>query len=156
MNVSKDFEELLAFFDARKVRALVVGGYAFAFHAKPRYTKDLDILIDPSPENVEKVLQALADFGFEALNLTVEDLTTPGNIVQLGHPPGRVDLLTSLKGVHFEDAWQHRVQGRYGSQIVSYIGLEDLIRNKEAVGRPQDRADLSVLRRPTKTKRKPD
>jgi hypothetical protein len=158
---SKDFEELFALFGAHEVRFLVVGGYAFAFHAKPRYTKDLDLLIDATPENAERVLQALADFGFGSLNLTSEDFTTPGNIIQLGHPPSRIDFLNSLKKVTFDEAWERRVQGNFSGQKIFYIGLEDLIRNKQAVGRPQDRADVAVLKKKLKvpgksSKRKPE
>lgn len=144
-NVSKDFEELLAFLSARKVKALVVGGYAFSFHARPRYTKDIDIWIEPAPENVERLLQALDDFGFGSLGLKVEDLSEPGQIVQLGFPPNRIDLLTSIKGLSFEEAWQSRVEDFYGDAPVSYLGMDELIRNKKAVGRPQDRADVDVL-----------
>ncbi len=153
MNTSKDFEELFASLGAHEVRFLVVGGYAFAFHAKPRYTKDLDIFIDATPDNAQRVLQALADFGFGSLGLTVEDLTAPGSIIQLGYPPNRIDLLSSLKKVSFEEAWEHRVQGRFSDQTIFYIGLEDLIRNKQAVGRPQDRADVAALKKTLKGRR---
>lgn len=161
MNPSKDFEELFALLDAHEVRFLVVGGYAFAFHAKPRYTKDLDILIDSTPDNAQRILQALDDFGFGSLGLTIEDLTTPGNIIQLGHPPSRIDFLNSLKKVSFEEAWAHRVQGYFSGQKVFYIGLEDLIRNKQAVGRPRDRDDVAALKKKLKglqspSKRKTD
>jgi Nucleotidyl transferase of unknown function (DUF2204) len=153
VNVSKDFEELFACFNAREVRALIVGGYAFAFHAKPRYTKDLDLLLDPTPENARHLLEALADFGFGSLSLEEDDFTQPGRIIQLGHPPSRVDLLTSLKGVSFPEAWERRVEGRFGGQTVFYLGLEELIQNKRMVGRPQDRADVSVLESFAKRKR---
>lgn len=146
MNVLKDFEELFVSLNARKVRALIIGGYAVAFHARPRYTKDLDILVEPSPENAQRVLQALEDFGFGTLKLTTDDFTTPGRIIQLGYPPGRVDLLTSVKGVRFDEAWERRVEGRFGSQAVFYISREDLIRNKEIVGRPEDQVDVRDLK----------
>lgn len=144
-NVSKDFEELLVFLSARKVKALIVGGYAFSFHARPRYTKDIDIWIESTPENVQRLLQALDDFGFGSLGLQVEDLSEPGQIIQLGFPPNRIDLLTSIKGLSFEEAWQSRVEDFYGEARVSYLGMDDLIRNKKAVGRPQDQADVAVL-----------
>jgi predicted nucleotidyltransferase len=128
----------------------VVGGYAFAFHAKPRYTKDLDIFIDSTPDNAQRILQALDDFGFGSLGLTLEDLTTPGNIIQLGHPPSRIDFLNTVKEVSFEEAWAHRVQGYFSGQKVFYIGLEDLIRNKQAVGRPRDRDDVAALKKKLK------
>lgn len=153
MNVSKDFEELFACLGAREVRFLVVGGYAFAFHARPRYTKDLDILIEPTPENAHRLLEALADFGFGSLGLKEDDFTQPGCIVQLGHPPNRIDLLTALKSVSFDDAWEHRAEGHFGAEQVFYLGLEELILNKRAVGRPQDRVDVEVLESFAKRKR---
>jgi hypothetical protein len=144
-NVSKDFEELLASLSSREVKALVVGGYAFAYHAKPRHTKDIDIWVEAEPENAQRLLSALNDFGFGSLDLKEEDFTEPGRIVQLGFPPNRIDLLTSLKGLNFEDAWQSRVEDSYGEAKVCYLGRDDLIRNKKAVGRPQDQADVAVL-----------
>jgi hypothetical protein len=150
VNVPKNFEDLLAFFNDRNVKALVVGGYAFCFHARPRNTKDLDILLEPTPENAQNVLLALGDFGFGSLPVTIEDLTKPGRILQLGYPPERVDLLTSLEAIRFTEAWERRAEGNYGRVHVSYLGVEDLIRNKEAVGRLQDLADVEVLRRFTK------
>jgi hypothetical protein len=154
VNVSKDFEELCGFFNARKVKALVVGGYAFCFHARPRNTKDLDIWVEPSAENAQNVILALKDFGFENLPLTIEDLTEPGRILQLGYPPGRIDFLTSLQGLNFPDAWERRVEGHFGRESVFYLGVEDLIRNKETVGRLQDLADVAVLRRFARSKAK--
>ena len=145
MNGSKDFEELFGFFNARKVRALVVGAYAVAFHAKPRFTKDIDILLEPTSENAQRLLSALEDFGFGALGLTVEDYSQPGRIVQLGYPPNRIDLLTSIQGVSFDEAWDGRVEARYGNEPVFYLGKTELIRNKQTAGRPQDQLDLRWL-----------
>ena len=153
MNVSKDFEELFACLGARNVKFLVVGGYAFAFHARPRYTKDLDIFVEPVPENARHLLQALDDFGFGSLDLAEDDFTQAGRIVQLGHPPSRIDFLTTLKGVTFEEAWERRVEGRFGEEKVFYLGLEELIHNKRSVGRPQDQADVGVLESFAKRKR---
>lgn len=145
MNVSKDFEELFAYFNAREARFLVVGGYAVAFHDKPRFTKDLDVLVEPSAQNARRVLAALADFGFGGLGLAEEDFSSVDKIIQLGVPPNRVDLLTSISGVSFADAWAGRVPGRYGEQPVHYIGKAELVRNKRASGRPQDLVDLQRL-----------
>lgn len=147
MSVSKDFEELLASLNVHEVRALVVGGFAFAYHAKPRYTKDIDIWIDPSPENVERLLQALDDFGFGSVDLKPEDFLNPGRFVQLGYPPNRIDIMTSIPGVSFAEAWDSRVEDLYGRTRVCYLGRTDLIRSKQAAGRPQDLADLDVLNR---------
>lgn len=130
---------------ARNVKALIVGGYAVAFHAKPRYTKDIDILIEPTAENAERLLGALGDFGFGGLGLTIQDFTIPGRVVQLGVAPNRVDLVTSIDGVTFDEAWTGRAPGRFGTQSVFYLGRAELIRNKRASGRPQDLADLDAL-----------
>lgn len=145
-NVSRDFEELFAFFNARKVRALIVGGYAFAYHARPRYTKDIDIWIDAAPENAGRLLEALNDFGFGSLDLSIEDFTKPGQIVQLGFPPNRIDLLTSIKGLTFDQAWKNRIEDLFGATKVCYVGRDDLIRSKMAAGRTQDRLDVEILK----------
>ena len=145
MSVSKDFEELFAFLTARRVKFLVVGAHAVAFHAKPRFTKDIDVLIEPTAVNASALLLALEDFGFGSLGLQTNDFTQPGRIVQLGVPPNRVDLLTEITGVSFTEAWAGRVAGRFGSQEVHYIGRRELLRNKRAIGRPQDRIDADWL-----------
>ena len=149
----RDFEELLRLFNKHRVRYCIVGAYAVAFHARPRYTKDMDILVEPSIENGRKIVAALKAFGFGALRLKPEDFALPGRFVQLGYEPVRVDLITSIEVCSFERIWKHRVQGRYGSQRVWFIGRRELIRNKEASGRRQDRLDLELLR-PRKTFKK--
>ena len=144
-NPSSDFEELFACFNARRVRAIVVGGHALAFHGHPRFTKDLDIFVDSSPENARVLLEALSDFGFGSVGLTVNDFTTPGRIVQLGVAPNRIDLMTAIDGVSFDEAWAGRVEGRFGGQSVSYLGRAEFLRNKRAAGRPQDVADIAAI-----------
>ena len=143
--VTKDFEELFACLSRRLVKAIIVGGYAFAFHAKPRFTKDIDVFVEPTPANAERLLGALEDFGFGSLGLTIDDFSRPGSIVQLGVPPNRVDLVTAIDGVSFDEAWAGRVDGRYGSAPVFYLGRAELVRNKRASGRAQDLADLEAL-----------
>jgi hypothetical protein len=143
---AKDFEELLRFFVSHGAKAVIVGAHAVAFHAKPRYTKDLDVFVEPTHENAERVLEALTEFGCGDLGLTVADFSEPGRIVQLGFPPNRIDLMTSIDGVSFEEVWNGRVQATYGSARVFMIGREELIRNKAASARPQDLADLSWLK----------
>jgi predicted nucleotidyltransferase len=152
---SHDYEEFIAALNARGARYLVVGAHAVAFHARPRATKDLDILIESTADNARKVLNALRDFfGGADLGYTVEDLTTPDWIIQLGVAPVRIDLLTEILGFsRFEDAWKNRVAGHFGSVTTNYIGLKDLIYAKEASDRLQDRADVRVLRRIKKPKR---
>jgi hypothetical protein len=113
---------------------------------RPRYTKDLDIFVEPSIKNGERIVGALQEFGFGSLKVTAEDFVQPGRFIQLGYEPVRVDLLTSLEGFTFEQVWQHRALGRYGNARVPFIGRQELIRNKALVGRPQDQADLERLR----------
>jgi len=143
--MSKDFAERFACFRRRNVRALVVGGYAVAFHWQPRFTKDVGVFVEPSPENADHLLAALDDFGFGGLGLSATDFATPGKIVQLGVAPNRVDLLTVIDGLTFAEAWAGRVVGPFGDQEVNYIGRAELIRNKRASGRPQDLLDLEGL-----------
>ena len=131
--------------NAQSVKALIVGGYAVAFHAKPRFTKDIDLLVEPSPDNAQRLLRALSDFGFGAVDLAVDDFTTPGRVVQLGIAPNRVDLMTAIDGVSFADAWTGRASGRFGAVPVFYIGKAELVRNKRATGRAQDLADIEAL-----------
>lgn len=144
-DLSNDFEELLAFLNAYGVRAIVVGGHALAFHGHPRYTKDLDVFVEPSSENAEALLGALAAFGFGSVGLTAADFA-PGKVVQLGVAPNRIDLMTAIDGVSFSDAWAARETGRFGEVPVHYIGRDTFIRNKQASGRPQDLADIAALR----------
>jgi hypothetical protein len=144
---NRDQIEFVALLASHDVRALIVGAHALAFHARPRYTKDLHIFIEASAENAAKVVAAIEEFGFASLGITAGDLTTPGQVIQLGCPPNRIDLMTSITGVPFAEAWEHRVEGKLGDQTVSFIGKAELMRNKSATGRHQDLADLEVLRR---------
>jgi predicted nucleotidyltransferase len=144
-----DYEEFIAALNGHGVRYLVIGAYAVAFHARPRATRDLDILLEPTPANARKTLAALRDFFGEAdLGYKVEDLTDPRWIIQLGVAPVRIDLLSAVAGCpSFATVWKNRIEGRFGSVTTHYLGLDDLIRSKEAAGRAQDRADVQVLRR---------
>lgn len=143
--LNPDFKEFLRSLDANKVRYLVVGGYAVALHGYPRYTKDLDIWIDASPDNAARIVQAIAAFGFASLGLQVDDFVQPDTIIQLGYPPNRIDLLTSLPGVAFDPAFDAQMNIEIDGQSVRFIDLEHLRRNKRASGRHQDLADLEQL-----------
>jgi nucleotidyltransferase DUF2204 len=144
----RDFEELLAAFNVRGVRYLVVGAHAVAFHARPRATKDLDVYVEASKPNAKRVLRALADFFGTELSYTVEDLLDPDIVIQIGVAPVRIDLLTDLPGVpDFPTAWRSRARGRFGTVSTAYLSLAHLIDAKRAADRPQDRADLVVLQR---------
>jgi hypothetical protein len=145
MDVPRDFSELLALFNAHHVDYLIVGAHALAYHGAPRYTGDLDILVRPDPENAGRILRALDEFGFGSLGLTVDDFTIPGNVIQLGRAPVRVDIVTSITGVSWDQAVAGRVEDRYGDLNVRYLGKKELIQNKRALGRKKDLADLEAL-----------
>ena len=145
MAINPDFRELLSEFNGREVRYLVVEGYAFSFHVKPRFTKDLDLWIDADPANARRAWSALAAFGAPLSKLAPDDLARAGTILQIGLPPNRVDILTRLAGLSFDEAWEGRVQGRYGDQVAWFLSRAHLIRNKRAVGRTQDLADVEAL-----------
>jgi len=145
MEIPNDFRELLELFNAHKVEYLVVGGYALAFHGAPRVTGDIDLFVRPASGNAERILSVLDAFGFGSLNLVVDDFAKPGNVIQLGVPPVRIDLLTSVTGVSWEKADAGKVPGSYGDTSVFFIGREDFIANKRATGRTRDAADLEAL-----------
>lgn len=146
MKKSQDFKEFIKLLHDHKVQYLIVGGYAFAIHAEPRFTKDLDVFIKADQENASKVLQVMKDFGFESISLTVDDLTTPDQVIQLGYPPLRIDILTGISGVNFDNAWKNKVEGKYDGQIAYFIGKDDLRNNKIATGRESDKLDAAKLK----------
>jgi hypothetical protein len=145
MDVPSDFSELLESFNVHEVEYLVVGGFALAFHGAPRFTGDLDLLVRPDPTNARKVLSALTTFGFGDLGLTVDDFIRDDSVVQLGVPPVRVDLLTSISGVRWEEAYRHRTDGELGGVAVAFIGRAEFVANKRSTGRAKDLADLEAL-----------
>jgi hypothetical protein len=147
MPVNLDFSDLFCALNAAEARYLVVGGYAFSYHAEPRYTKDLDVWVEPTSVNAAAVWKALVSFGAPMSELTVEDLSRPAMVIQLGVEPNRIDLVTSIDGVAFEDGWRGRVESTYGDAAIHVIGRRELIRNKIASGRPQDVADVARLNR---------
>ena len=145
MNVEKDFRDLFALFNEHNVEYLIVGGYALAFHGAPRYTGDIDIYVKPDVYNAQRVMRALTEFGFGSLELSTSDFEKTDMVVQLGVPPVRIDILTSISGVSWEDAYGGRSEGTYGDVTVYYIGRKEFIANKRAIGRKQDLADLEAL-----------
>ena len=147
MQTNLDFKEFFESLNTHNVRYLVVGGYAIIYHTGPRATVDIDVLIEASPENAKRVMTALAGFGFGGIGLKEGDFATPGQTVQLGYPPNRIDINTSITGVDFSEAYSRRCASTYGGVPVAYIGLEDLLRNKTAVGRDKDLLDVKLLRR---------
>lgn len=143
--LTRDFLDLLALLEKHGVRFIVVGGYAVAAHGHPRYTKDLDVWVEPTADNAARVVAALEEFGFSSLGLTASDFSEPGVVIQLGREPGRVDLLTSVSGVEFAAAYPHRLMATFGTSAVPVLDRASLIVNKRAAGRPQDLADVTKL-----------
>ena len=140
-----DLREFIVLMNSHGVEYLVVGGHAVAFHGHPRFTGDIDFLIHATSENARRVLAVLSDFGFSNLGIAECDLLEPGRVVQLGYPPNRIDILTSISGVDFGSAWQARVESSLDEQPVAMIGLDDLLRNKRASGRAKDLWDVEKL-----------
>ena len=156
MESIKDFEDILALFDKYKVRYLIIGGLAFIYHAKPRYTKDMDLWIDPAPANVNRANRSLVEFG-SPYTLNSENAK---EILQLGVAPDRIDLLMNVTGATFETAWKKRIRGRYGEVKANWIDLDSLIRIKSRINHPRHQEDVRILRevrkrraRSTKTKK---
>ncbi len=145
MEAQKDFKELLELFNKHNVEYIIVGAYALAFHGCPRYTGDLDILVKPDLNNAKNILASIKEFGFESLSLTAEDFSSPEKVVQLGIPPIRIDLLTSLTALTWEQIESHKVKGEYGDIPVYFIGKDELIINKKALGRHKDLADIESI-----------
>jgi hypothetical protein len=123
----------------------VIGGYALAVHGRPRYTKDIDIWLELSSENAERVVKALNDFGFASLGLSQADFIEKDQMIQLGYPPNRIDLLTAADGVEFRNCYENRVKIEIDGVMINFIDLENLKANKRATGRLQDLADLEAL-----------
>lgn len=145
MELNRDFNEFIACFEAHEVRYLIVGGYAVAAHGHPRYTKDLDVWVRVDPENARRIIEALGDFGFGGLGLAADDFLEDEVVVQLGREPQRIDLLTFVSGVDFDEAFENRLLAEFGEMQVPVIGRAELRRNKLATGRLRDLADLEDL-----------
>ena len=143
MEIHKDFKELLELLNSHKVDYLVVGSYALAFHGAPRFTGDIDLFVKPDAANAKRILEALGEFGFGSLNLSETD--SQDNVIQLGVPPIRVDIMTSLTGVSWEKAYTGKVQGDCDKIPVYFIGRQELITNKATLGRQKDLADIEAL-----------
>lgn len=145
MEVQRDFKELLELFNAHKVDYVIIGAYALAFHGVPRYTGDMNILVKPDGDNARKILDALDEFGFGDLELSSDDLTLPGRLIQLGVSPVRIDIATSITGLTWDRVAKNKVSGDYDEVPVYFIGKKDFIANKKALGRHRDLADIEAL-----------
>ena len=154
MKLSKDLREFIELLNSRRVDYIVVGAHAVAFHGHPRFTGDIDFLMRPSPENAERLIESIKEFGFSNLQLSPDDFTQPNTVVQLGYPPNRIDLLTSISGVDYEEAWSGKATGELDGLRVFFLGFDALLKNKRASGREQDLVDVNKLSAvKTKTKR---
>lgn len=153
--INPDFRDLFSELNAAEVRYLVVGAYAVTFHSRPRFTKDLDVWIDPEPSNAQRTWEALARFGVPLKGVRPEDLSRPETVLQMGVAPNRIDILSQIEAVRFADAWQRRVTAEYGDCSIGILSRADLIANKRAVGRPQDLLDVEALERSSNTPERP-
>jgi hypothetical protein len=142
METIRDFEDMLELLGRHGVRYLIVGGLAFIYHAKPRYTKDMDLWLDFTPGNVERANRALAEFGSTALLSADRD----DEVLQLGFAPDRIDFLLRLEGMRFDEAWARRIEGVYGGVTANWIDIDSLIAIKSAIDRPRHQDDARVLR----------
>lgn len=145
--MNSDFKDLLQSLHECEVRYLVAGGYAVIHHSQPRYTKDIDIWLEPTGENARKLMRAFQIFGIPMVGVTQDDFATPGTQFNLGVAPCEIDFLTTIPGLEFESAWENRVISEENDFPIQYLGKSDLIRAKQTAGRPQDLADLDELRR---------
>jgi len=143
--LNKDFKEFIELLNKNRVRYLVVGGYAVALHGYPRYTKDLDVWIELTPENASNLLKALEQFGFGSLDLKQDDFLEADQVIQLGYPPNRIDIMTSLKELTFKDCFNSRLKVEIEGVQINFIDIDNLKKNKRASGRLQDLADLENL-----------
>lgn len=145
MEIQSDFKEVLELFNSHKVEYLIIGAYALAFHGAPRYTGDIGLFVNPDSSNANRIVNALGEFGFDSLGLKAEDFTKPGQIIQLGVPPTRIDIITSISGVLWQEAESGKTPGRCGGIPVNFVGREQFIANKRTTGRKKDIADLESL-----------
>ena len=145
MVLNKDFREFIQLLNSHKIKYLVVGGYAVTMHGYPRYTADIDIWFCIDKSNAEKLIEALRDFGFGSLDIKINDFLNPNKVIQLGYPPNRIDLLTSISGVEFDECYPKRVNTDIAGIQIDFIDLESLKKNKKATGRHKDLNDLENL-----------
>jgi hypothetical protein len=141
-----DWSEFISLLFAHRVRFLIVGAHALAANGRPRATQDLDVWVEPTSENAQRIGAALVAFGFPALGSAISEFAQPNRMATLGRPPLRIDVMTSIDGVAFDDAWAERLEAPFGEQTVAFLGRRLLIENKLATGRTKDRLDVELLR----------
>lgn len=145
MPINKDYRDLFRILNKNKVKYIVVGAYAVIYYTEPRYTKDIDIWIEPTLKNAKLLWKALSEFGAPLKDIKVEDFCNPDLIYQIGIEPNRIDVIMGISGVKFRDAWQNRTKSTYGKEPISIININDLVKCKKLTNRAQDKADLEIL-----------
>ncbi len=145
MKIEEDFKDFIRLLNANRAKYLIVGGVAVSFYAEPRFTKDIDIFVEVSEKNSKALLKTLMQFGFAGIDPEKGDILKPDQIIQVGYPPLRINIITAISGIRFSLAWDNRVPGLYGDVSCFYLSREDLILNKLASGRDQDKEDLKQL-----------
>jgi hypothetical protein len=145
VKLQKDLREFIELLNSARVEYVVVGGHAVAFHGHPRFTGDIDFLVRASPENALRIIDVLKRFGFGGTGLVAADFEAAGRIVQLGRPPNRIDLLTAISGVDFDEVWATRIASTLDGIDVAFIGKDALLKNKRASGRAKDLADVEAI-----------
>jgi len=145
--INSDLIDLLRLLNENQVKYLIVGAYAVIYYAEPRYTKDLDIWVEPSKKNAQKLWKALAEFGAPLENVTIADFQNPEIVFQIGVEPNRIDILMGIEGLTFKTAWKRRLKIQFDSVKVSILSIDDLITSKKMAGRLQDKLDLKYLKK---------
>lgn len=153
MVLSKDFREFIELLNERKVKYLVIGGYAVTFHGYPRYTKDIDFWIWLEKDNIIQLTKVLQDFGLGSVGLTIEDFSNPKDVIQLGYEPNRIDILVGLDGLEFENSFSNKTVKEIDGINVNFIGIDDLITAKKIAGRLKDLSDIETLEKIKKDKK---
>jgi hypothetical protein len=146
LDLAPDFDEFCALLSARNVEYVIVGAHALAFHGAPRFTGDLDIFVRPTEDNGQRLLVAIADFGFPTAPVTPVDIIIGKKVIEMGVPPVQIHVMSAIDGVSFDEVWATREVGSLGKHTVAFIGRECFLKNKRAAGRPKDLADIDALR----------
>lgn len=150
LNLPDDFRDLIQILSRNGVQYMIVGGYALSLYAAPRTTGDIDIFVKIDPENAKRILHSLDEFGFGDLDISEQDLLSPAQVIQLGFPPNRVDFMTTIEGVSWEEAFANRKQVIQDGLTFPVIGKEELVKNKLSTGRLKDMADVEQVRKKDK------
>jgi hypothetical protein len=146
LTLAPDFDEFCALLSAHGVEFVIVGAHALALHGAPRFTGDLDVFVRPTEENGHRLLAVIAAFGFPTAPISAADIVAGTKVVEMGVPPVQIHVMSQIDGVTWDEVWQSRESGQFGSQLVAFIGREAFLRNKRAAGRPKDLADVEALR----------